>query len=139
MNRAVIGIGSNIRPKEHVSAALSQLRQDLHILATSHFVRTKAIEPCREQPDFLNGAILIETPMSRPKLKAYLRRVEKKLGRTRSADKYAPRTIDLDIIVWNDRVVDENVYTRDFLRKSVLEICPEMKQVIDKKVVGRRS
>jgi len=49
------------------------------------------------------------------------------MGRDRSLPKFGPRTIDLDILIWNKKVVDEDYYKRDFLRKGVEEIIPDLK------------
>ena len=52
--------------------------------------------------------------------------LESQLGRVRSADRYAPRPIDLDIIVWNDEIIDEDVHERDFLSRSIQEVLPNL-------------
>ncbi|HEX9879659.1 MAG TPA: 2-amino-4-hydroxy-6-hydroxymethyldihydropteridine diphosphokinase [Candidatus Binatia bacterium] len=126
MNRAVIGIGSNIRPEDNIDEAILRMSRAHRILKKSRFVATPPIGS-REQPDFVNGAILIETSMERDALKTWLRNVEAGLGRVRSEDKNAPRTIDLDIVVWSGEIVDEDVYARDFLRRAVQEVCPGLK------------
>ncbi len=53
--------------------------------------------------------------------------IEDQLGRIRNTEIIQTRSIDLDIIVWNEKVVDEDFYSRDFLRKAVLELLPELK------------
>jgi len=74
------------------------------------------------QPDFLNGAALIETERSKDEFNFYLKNLEDRLGRDRSLPKFGPRTIDLDIVVWNGEVVDDDYNTRDFLRAAVAEL-----------------
>ncbi len=59
--------------------------------------------------------------------KSWLKNLEKKLGRVKSENKDGPRTIDLDIIVWNGKVVDSEVYEREFLINSINELLPELK------------
>ena len=122
MNQAVIGIGSNIDPVENTAEAITALAEGQRLLARSRFVWTKPIGP--PQPAYLNGAVLIETPLDRDALKAWLRGVEDRLGRVRSAERFGPRTIDLDVVVWNGQVVDEDVRTRAFLRQAVSEVWP---------------
>jgi 2-amino-4-hydroxy-6-hydroxymethyldihydropteridine diphosphokinase len=61
-----------------------------------------------EQADFLNGAFLVETALDREAFRAYLKGVEDRLGRVREGNKYGPRTIDLDIVVWNREIVDKD-------------------------------
>ena len=53
-----------------------------------------------------------------------LDRSERELGRIRKSDRYDPRTIDLDIVVWGGEIMDEDVYEREFLRAAILEVCP---------------
>lgn len=125
MNRAVIAIGSNIEPERHVQAALDRLAAGQKLLAKSRFRRTDPIDR-PDQPQFLNGVALIETSLDRRGLKQWLREVEADLGRVRSEDKFAPRTIDLDIVVFNEGIVDPLVYERGFLREAVAEVCPTL-------------
>ena len=81
------------------------------------------------QPDFYNGALLMETELEQQSLKMELKRIEDILGRDRSLPKFGPRTIDLDILIWNKKVVDEDYYERDFLRKGVEEIIPDLELI----------
>jgi 2-amino-4-hydroxy-6-hydroxymethyldihydropteridine diphosphokinase len=126
MNRAVVALGSNIAPEDHIPRALERLSREFTTLARSKIVETAPVgRP--DQPNFLNGAVLIETALDRDALKQRLRMIEAELGRVRDgADKYAPRTIDLDIAVWNDEIVDDDVYRRDFVRNAVREVRPDL-------------
>lgn len=129
MNRVVIGVGSNIDPEVHIGAAKERIVGRHRLVASSGLVETEPIGYA-EQANYLNGAWLIETAMSRRELKRWLREVEADLGRTHEGDPYGPRTIDLDIVVWNGVVVDPDVYERDFLREAVLAVCPELEGVL---------
>ncbi len=126
VNRAVIAIGSNIHPRKNLALALAELAAHHTLLAKSRFVRTKPVGGARGA-NFLNGAVLIETNLDRRALRAWLRGLESQLGRARSPDKNAPRTIDLDIVIWNGRIVHEDVRTRPFVAKAVQEVLPELK------------
>lgn len=123
MNEYIISLGSNINPEFHIGKAKVELRKIAAIIKQSSFIYTKPLLLI-EQPDFLNGAILIQSSMDIPTLKDQLDLIEKKLGRVKDFDKNGPRTIDLDIIVSNGKVVDYDVYERDFLQKSIKEIFP---------------
>jgi 2-amino-4-hydroxy-6-hydroxymethyldihydropteridine diphosphokinase len=123
-NHAVIGVGSNIEPRKNIAAAIAELASGQRLVGQSRFVWTKPIGPA-EQPDFLNGAVRIETALGRAELKRWLKALETRLGRTCSRDKFGPRTIDLDIVVWNGRVVNEDYHARDFVRRAVMEVWPE--------------
>ena len=125
MNRAVIGVGSNIEPEKHVAEARQHIERQQRLLDESSFEWTQPVG-FRAQPVFLNGVLLIETLMDQEVLEAWLHDLEDTLGRVRTVNKYGPRTIDLDIIVWNGQVVDEDVKQRDFLKRQVLEVMPDL-------------
>ena len=124
-NRAVLGLGSNIDPEENTQKAIELIRAVFGLIKISSFVRTEPVG-FKEQAPFLNGAVLIETELDAASLKARLREIEAELGRVRAENKNGPRTIDLDILVWNDEVVDDDVYERGFLRDSIKELIPEI-------------
>lgn len=121
MNTCIIGIGSNIEAEIYIPRALEILSQELIVLQTSTMVKTKPIG-YTSQNDFTNGAVKIETNWTLKELKKYLKQVEDKLGRDRTQIKFGPRNIDLDIMIWNDQIVDKDYYTRDFLRRSAEEL-----------------
>lgn len=125
MNRAVVSVGSNISPERNIAAALRLLSKQVRVLGAAPVCRTTPLGKLA-QPDFLNGAWLVETTWDRDMLKEQLRRIEDTLGRIRGGDKWGPRTIDLDIVVWNGRIVDEDVYERPFLAEAVKTLLPEL-------------
>ncbi|MDD4225394.1 MAG: 2-amino-4-hydroxy-6-hydroxymethyldihydropteridine diphosphokinase [Mariniphaga sp.] len=120
-NWVIIGIGSNINAKESISNMLEILGREVKILKISTFTKTKPVG-MENQPDFTNGAVKIQTRLNRDDLTRLLKQIEDQLGRDRSAPKFGPRIIDLDVVVWNGKIVDEDYYTRDFLKKSIQEI-----------------
>lgn len=121
MNDCIIGIGSNIEADIHIQEMLSQLALDVELVQVSQLVQTKPIG-ITEQADYTNGAVRIRTEMSLETLSSFLKQLEDRLGRDRSHKKFGPRSIDLDILIWNDTIVDPDYYTRDFLRKSAAEL-----------------
>lgn len=124
MNAAVIGIGSNINPNENIESAVSKIAEKFIIVAKSRFVETEPIGYLN-QPNFINGVVLIHTELSQNDLKQALLAIESRLGRIRTNNTYGPRTIDLDIVVWNGEIVDNDVYDREFLKIAVAEVLPE--------------
>ncbi len=77
-------------------------------------------------PNFLNAATWIETPLSLPELKQQiLRPIEAQLGRVRTADKNAPRTIDIDILIFEEKLVEPAVWDHAFLAAPVAELLPD--------------
>lgn len=121
MNDCIIGIGSNIKAGYHIPEMLRLLAADVHILQVSQMVQTKPIG-ITEQPDYTNGAVRIQTEMELEELSSYLKQLEDVMGRDRTQRKYGPRNIDLDILIWNNEVVDPDYFTREFLRKSAEEL-----------------
>ena len=125
-HEVVIGLGSNINPEANLEQAVLELKSRFKVSKRSQWTRTKPIG-IQDQPDFYNGALLMETELEQQSLKKELKRIEDILGRDRSLPKFGPRTIDLDILIWNKEVVNEDYYERDFLRKGVEEIIPDLK------------
>ena len=124
-HEVVIGLGSNIDPEANLEQAVQELKSRFKVSKRSQWTRTKPIG-IKDQPDFYNGALLMETELEQQSLKKELKRIEEILGRDRSLPKFGPRTIDLDILIWNKKVVDEDYYERDFLRKGVEEIISDL-------------
>ena len=121
MNDCIVGIGSNLDAEVHIPAMLKLLSAAVEVVDVSEMVQTKPIG-ITEQPDFTNGAARIRTAMDMESFRAFLKKLEDELGRNRNEEKYGPRIIDLDIMIWNNVVVDPDYYTRDFLRKSAEEL-----------------
>ena len=125
MNVAVIGLGSNIRPSENIRLARQKIDRSYKVIKESRLIKTKPVG-FLSQPDFINGVIVIETIMKRSELESWLKSVEKSQGRIHLLNKNGPRTIDLDILIWNNKIVDKEVYGRDFLKACIREVCPDM-------------
>jgi 2-amino-4-hydroxy-6-hydroxymethyldihydropteridine diphosphokinase len=121
MNDCIIGIGSNIEAEKNIPEMLRILAEKVKIVQVSELVQTKPIG-ITEQADYTNGAVRIRTAMKLETLSSYLKRLEDRLGRDRSQQKFGPRNIDLDILIWNNAVIDPDYYTRDFLRNSATEL-----------------
>ena len=106
--KAYVGLGSNLGERE------SLIRQALDAMATlpqTTVVRASSLydtEPLGEvmQPDFLNAVVLLETDLAPRQLLWNLMLIEKRLGRVRT-QKWGPRTIDLDLLLYGDEIIDE--------------------------------
>jgi 2-amino-4-hydroxy-6-hydroxymethyldihydropteridine diphosphokinase len=132
---AYIGVGSNINPEENIQKAFLLLKDRLDIVQVSRLYRSTPVGG-RNQAPFVNGVWKIETSLSPPFIKFnILRKVEQKLGRVRTQDKYADRTIDMDLILYGKRIIqsigltlpDEDILKRDFIYIPLLELDPEIK------------
>ena len=106
MTRVFIALGSNIQPEANLPEAVRRLAAHCRVLAVSPVYETAPVGKL-DQPNFLNAAVLIESDLSAEALKTQvLQAIERDLGRVRTADKNAPRTIDLDIALYGDAVLD---------------------------------
>ncbi len=100
MPKAVIVFGSNINPQKYVPEAIRRLGKVVHILAISPVYRTPPVG-ASGSPSYWNGALLIETEISPRELRdRVLRGIEAALGRVRTPDPNAARTIDLDLVLY---------------------------------------
>ena len=105
-NRVFIALGSNIDSETNIRLAIRELAERCELRAVSPVYETKPVGTT-DQPNFLNAVALVGTDLSAADLKAkVLAAIEQDLGRVRTADKNAPRTIDLDIVLFNDQILD---------------------------------
>jgi 2-amino-4-hydroxy-6-hydroxymethyldihydropteridine diphosphokinase len=103
-NRIVVSFGSNINKEENLPAAVRLLNNLCKIKAVSAVYETMPVGK-QEQDCFFNAAALVETELDAQAFRSeVLNQIEKKLGRVRTADKNAPRTIDADMTLFNQEV-----------------------------------
>lgn len=125
---AYIGLGSNIKPLENLTCALQLLAEHVVVERVAQTWESPAVGS--RGPNFLNTAAAIRTPLPPELLKTLvLRRVERELGRVRTANKNAPRTIDLDILVYEGRVLDPKVWTDAFVAVPLAELLPDLRHL----------
>ena len=131
---AYVAVGSNIAPHENVVRAFDMLAGLVRVCAVSTFYLTPPIgRP--EQDVYRNGVFCVGTSVSPRELKfEILREVEQRLGRVRSDDAFAARTIDLDLALYGDCVIDEedlrvpdpDIRTRAFVAFPLIELAPTL-------------
>ena len=128
MTRAFIGVGSNIAPEQNIREALRQLASRAKMTAVSTFYQQPAIRR-PNQPDFVNGVVAVETDLAGLELqREVLRQIEAKLGRRKSADRYAPRPIDLDLLLCHGdaRAPHPDILNRAFVAVPLCELAPSL-------------
>ena len=136
MTRAYVGLGGNLGDRE------AAIRRALVMLSERSGVEVVLVSSLREtdpvgfldQPRFLNGAAMIETMLAPRELLDQLLYVERELGRVRNGTRYGPRTIDLDLLLYGDAVVEEpgltiphpHLHEREFVLEPLAELDPEL-------------
>ncbi len=120
----LIGIGSNLDPEINIPKALQLLSAQVSVLQVASIWQTPAVGS--EGPDYLNSAVLIESRLTQEQLKSLvLTKIEKELGRVRSTNKNADRTIDLDILMVDGTCLDEDLWSRAYVSVPAAEIYPD--------------
>jgi len=118
-------LGSNIDPEHNLPRAIRIIKQFVRVEKISSVWETPAFGSVG--PNFLNLAVQIRSDLPPDALKQLiLRKVEAYLGRKRTSDKNAPRTIDIDIVIVNGKVVDDQVWHRAHLAVPLAEVIPEL-------------
>ncbi len=136
MPRAYIGLGANLGDREAtLRDALARLaaEAEISVVAVSSFRETNPVG-FEQQPRFLNGAAALETALSPRELLERLLATERALGRTRDGPRFGPRTIDLDLLVYGDEVVNEpglrvphpRLAERRFALEPLVELDPQL-------------
>ncbi len=134
--RVYIAIGSNLAsPLEQVNAAVQAIGEipDSRIVAVSSFYRTPPLGP-QDQPDYLNAAVALDTALAPEELLNHTQRIELQQGRVRKAERWGPRTLDLDIMLFGDEVINTDRLTvphydmknRGFMLWPLFEIAPDL-------------
>jgi len=125
MNEAIILIGSNINPQKNIRDCLIHLTDRLTVLTRSRIWKTESLGS--KGPNFLNLAIKANTTLDEKQLKmSVLRKIEDQLKRVRLSNKNAPRTIDLDTIIFNNRIIDNDLWVKGFIAIPIAELMPSL-------------
>lgn len=134
MNTAYLSLGANIGDRAaQLSAAIQQLKHFGTLAAGSSLYETEPVD-VTDQPWFLNCVVLVKTRLSAPELMNQVLRIEADMGRVRTTPK-GPRAIDIDILLFNDEVLDTPdltiphpaMHERRFVLEPIVEIAPEIR------------
>ena len=104
----VISVGSNIEKERHLPEAIRLLRchRNIEVIDVSRFYESETVGGATNSPPFFNAAVVASTDLGPEELRDELRAIERVLGRVRTDNKNAPRTIDLDVVYYADLVKD---------------------------------
>ena len=136
MERAYIGLGSNLaQPHQQLRAALDALAELPHsrLACVSSLYASDPLGPA-DQPRYLNAVAALDTELAPLQLLDALQRIEQCQGRVRKAERWGPRTLDLDILLFGERLIDEERLTvphyhlqaRPFVLYPLAEIAPHL-------------
>jgi 2-amino-4-hydroxy-6-hydroxymethyldihydropteridine diphosphokinase len=136
VTRAFLALGANVgNRKENLRLALRWLQPACRIVAVSSLYRSPALvlEGAPPGPDYVNAACEVETDLAPRELLAHVKSIEHAIGR-RPAERWAPRPIDIDILLYGDEIIDTAELTvphaamheRDFVLAPLAEIAPEV-------------
>ena len=134
MTTAYVGLGANLDDRRAtIERALRLLGEvpGVDVLAVSALHETDPVG-FENQPRFLNGAVAVETALTARELLGVLLDVERRLGRTRDGPRFGPRTIDLDLLLYGEAVLDEpgltvphpRLHERRFALEPLAELAP---------------
>jgi 2-amino-4-hydroxy-6-hydroxymethyldihydropteridine diphosphokinase len=139
MARVYLSLGSNVEPQRYLRAAVDELRQRFGALAVSPAYRSKAVG--FEGAEFVNLAVGLDTDLSPTALNEWLHALEDRHGRRRDVPRYADRTLDLDIVFYDDLIIDgpghlqipRNELQFAFVLRPIADIAPDFRHPLSGK------
>ena len=124
LHQAYLSLGSNIQPETNLVRTVELLRKHGRLESISSVWESESVGA--PGPNYLNTCVLLLTPLSQLMLKEQaLLPIETQLGRQRTADKFAPRTIDIDIVLFDGKSCDDRYWEQAFVVVPLAEILPE--------------
>jgi 2-amino-4-hydroxy-6-hydroxymethyldihydropteridine diphosphokinase len=137
VTRAYLSLGSNLEPERHLRAALNELRGRFGAIDVSPAYRSRAVG--FDGADFVNLAVALDTELEPEALNDWLHALEDRHGRRRDVPRYADRTLDVDIVLFGDRVIDGPGHLqvpRDELRhafvlRPLADLAPQLRHPLD--------
>jgi 2-amino-4-hydroxy-6-hydroxymethyldihydropteridine diphosphokinase len=134
VTRAYVGLGANLGERENTLRAAVNALGDEYGIEVAGVSTLRETEPVGvgDQPRFLNGAVALDTTLSARELLDILLAVEQRFGRLRVLGEHAPRTLDLDLLLYGDEAIDEpglavphpRLHERRFVLEPLAELAP---------------
>jgi 2-amino-4-hydroxy-6-hydroxymethyldihydropteridine diphosphokinase len=126
--QAYLSLGSNIQPELHLLQAIQTLRSSFEDVRVSPIYRTPAVG--FEGADFLNAALALQTDLDPAALNCWLHDLEHKHGRTRDGSRWSSRTLDIDIVLY-DQLIMDGAQNLQIPRKELIEQAFVLKPMVD--------
>ncbi|MCC7117426.1 MAG: 2-amino-4-hydroxy-6-hydroxymethyldihydropteridine diphosphokinase [Anaerolineales bacterium] len=132
LHRAYLNCGSNIEPQLNLPKALDLLRQAGEVVSISKVWESPSVG--FDGPNFLNLCVLFLTDLQPAELKEkVIRPIESKLGRIRNAEKNAPRTLDIDLVLFDDKPIQIKYWEYAFVAAPLADLLPDFMHPLHKK------
>ncbi|MGD8383920.1 MAG: 2-amino-4-hydroxy-6-hydroxymethyldihydropteridine diphosphokinase [Lysobacterales bacterium] len=127
MSRAWLGLGSNVNAEENIRGAIDCLRSDFDGVSLSPVYASTAVG--FDGADFINLVARVETGMTPLQLRVYLRKLEDRYERRRDVPKFSDRTLDIDILLYDDLVLYSPLL--EIPRAEILKFAHVLKPLAD--------
>ena len=142
MPAVYVAVGSNVEPERHLAMATRELRREFPDVRFSPWYRNRAVG--FEGADFINLVAGFTTTLSIEEVIARLQAIEALCGRPRDAPRWAPRSMDLDILLYGDMIRDEprlklprpDLLKRAFMLGPLADIAPGLVHPLEKVTIG---
>jgi 2-amino-4-hydroxy-6-hydroxymethyldihydropteridine diphosphokinase len=126
---AYLNLGSNIQPEKNLVRAVELLHEYGEVLKVSSAWESRSVGA--EGPNYLNACVLFKSNLLQVELKEQIiRPIEARLGRKRSENKFSPRTIDIDIVLFDGKPYNDKFWKFAFVIVPLAEIHPEYRNPI---------
>lgn len=142
MSRAFLGVGSNVDRERNIASCLNALRRRFGELTVSPIYRCAAVG--FDGDDFFNLAVGVDTTLEPEALVTELHAIETEHGRTRQGPKFSDRTLDIDLLLYDDRVQEAPDFTlprpeileRAFVLRPLADIAPDLVHPVEGRTIG---
>jgi 2-amino-4-hydroxy-6-hydroxymethyldihydropteridine diphosphokinase len=142
MSTAYLGLGSNVNAHEHIVAGIAALRHNFSNVCLSPVYQSRAVG--FDGDDFLNLVASVETSLEPVELKHYLNDLEDRYGRKRNAAKFSDRTLDVDILLYDDlyiispvlQIPRPEILTFSHVLKPLADLAPNLVHPASRKTIG---
>lgn len=136
LHHAYLSLGSNIEAEKNLPKAVQLLREVGQVISVSRVWESESIG--FDGPNFLNACVLFLTPLQPIELKEQvIRLIEAKLGRVRGAEKNAPRTIDIDIVLFDKQPLNTEFWEFAFVAVPLAELIPDFQHPVRRETLFR--
>lgn len=138
--RAYIGLGSNLNnPRQQLITAIADIKKlpDSHVVSVSNLYETAPVG-YHDQPNFINAVLALDTQIPAEQLLQQLQHIENEHGRIRNHIRFGPRTLDLDLLLYDWDVFNTDqlkvphprMLEREFVLKPLAEIAPNFPAIL---------